>query len=183
MEINTAGALSLYTYQTALQSAQAGGASQSVAQGAAAYQALTSAFSAITQSSSGDPLVDAAGAGSLGSLVTGIYSSAAAAGNATPIANLSSSLAVAVGGSSAATASGLLSGLGSDGLEGVGADALDLNSTLAMAAYSATLNGLPSGTLTDLAKKAAAATEPSSVQDALQAALAGSFTNTLNLLA
>jgi len=188
MEINTAGALSLYTYQSALQNAQAAGATPAGAQGAAVYQALTSAFAADTSGSSGDPLLAAAGSSGLASLVSGIYSTAAAAGGGTgaPIASLSSSLATAVGGTNAATASGLLSGLGSDGLDGITADALNLNTTLALAAYSDTQNGLSSGTLTSLARTAAAnidATQPSSVQAAIQASLTGSFTNTLNLLA
>jgi hypothetical protein len=185
MEINTAGALSQYAYQSALQNAQAAGATPAGAQGAAVYQALTSAFSADGNSSSGDPLVDAAGASGLASLVSGIYS-AAAAGGGTPIASLSSALATAVGGTDATTASGLLSGLGTDGLDGISADALSLNSTLALAAYTDTQNGLAPGTLTSLAQTAAASidpTQPSSVQAAIQASLSGSSATTLNLLA
>jgi hypothetical protein len=187
MEISTASALSGYSYQNAVQTAQAAGASQSTAQSTAVAQALTSAYTFATTSSSGDPLADLAGTSGLASLVSGIYSASAASGStANPIASLATTLTTAVGGTNATTASGILSGLGTDGLQDMPTQALSLNASLALTAYTDTQNGLPSGTLTQDATAAAASidpTQPTSVQSAIQGATAGSYANTLNLLA
>jgi hypothetical protein len=184
MDISTAGALSLYNYQTALQGTST--SQTSTSQASAVYQALTSAYADETDFSTGDGLTDAAGTSSLASLVGGIYSAAAASGNTSAIASLSSSLTTAVGGTDASAASSLVSSLGTDGLQGISPDALSLNSTLALAAYSDAQNGLTSGTLTALATSLSASTDPgdsTSVQSAVQASQASATAGTLNLLA
>ncbi|MDR3671760.1 MAG: hypothetical protein P4L36_13000 [Holophaga sp.] len=187
MDISTAGALSLYTYQTALKSAQSSGAAQPTSQASAVYQALTSAYAANTTVSTGDPLTDAAGASSQASLVSGIYSAAAASGSTSAIASLSASLTTTVGGTNASTAYGLVSGLGDDGLQGMASGALNMNSALALTAYADTKSGLTSGTLTDLATSLAASvygSQPTSAtgQSAAQDSLASSQASTLDLL-
>jgi hypothetical protein len=187
MDISTAGALSLYNYQSTLQSAQASGASAATAQSTAVAQALDTAYSNATSYSSGDPLADMAGTAGLASLASGIYSaSGATGGTANPTLSLTAAMTTAVGSTNAATASGLLSGLDTGGLQGISAQALDLNTTLAMTAYTVTQDGLPAGNLTQAATSLAASidpTQPSSVQSAIQAATAGSNSNTVNLLA
>ena len=187
MEISTASALSLYTYQTTLQNAQSAGASPTQAQETAVLQALTSAYGNATTDSSGDPLADLAGDGSLGSLVSGIYTaSAASGGTASPTLSLTSAMTTAAEGTSASTASGILSGLDTGGLQGLSAPALDMGSTLALTAYTATQDGLPSGNLDQAATTLAASidsTQPASVQSAILAAQSSASSGTVNLLA
>ena len=96
MDVNAAGALSAYAYQTTL--AQAGSASQALAKGMSAAQSQAADTSALLSSAGAtDPaLADAAGVGAMASLA---YSAAATTGNGTAavqsmLASMSSSSSV-----------------------------------------------------------------------------------------
>jgi hypothetical protein len=202
MDIGAASALNLYAYQTTLQNLSQGTATSttatstssstnsSSAQNEAVLQTLTAAYSDYATGSSGllpstDSLSALAGSSSLASLVSGIYSAAAANGNTNfPITGLSTSLSTMVGGLDSTTASSLLSGVGSGGLEGLSTSAVSPDAALALAAYSNYENNVPT-TLSVAATAAASSTDssqPSSVQAAVQAAQSASYTSTLNLL-
>jgi hypothetical protein len=119
--------------------------------------------------------------------VSGIYTaSAASGGTASPTLSLTSAMTTAAEGTSASTASGILSGLDTGGLQGLSAQALDMGSTLALTAYTATQDGLPSGNLDQAATTLAASidsTQPASVQSAILAAQSSASSGTVNLLA
>ena len=189
MDISSAGALSLYGYQAALRSlGQTGASSTESVPDAAVLQALVSAYGNTDTNAGGllpasDALSALAESSALPSLVSGIYDASAGSGlTELPVANLASTLA-AVGGLDAATTAGLLGSLGNGGLDGF--SAISPEATLALTEYANQQNGV-AGNLTQAAEAQTASIDTSrqaSVQAAIQAAQAASFTGTMNLLA
>jgi len=216
VDIGSASALALYNYQTTLNnygqgttsSASTGSSTASAssstpssssstssandAQDAAVLQALASAYTSLTTNSNGilpapDALSAAAGtSGALGSLVSGIYSEAAASGKTSLNLSSLSASAASVGGLNSTTASILFSGSTSNGLDNISPAAINLNATLALVSYSNYQNDIPNSSATVAATSAAAGTDttqPSDVQNAILSAQSASFNSTLNLFA
>ncbi len=200
MAIGTASALAPYNYQTAVSSYGQGSnatsssatSGSSNAQDAAALQALVSAYSGLASNSNGflpapDTLASLAGSsGALGSLASGIYKLSAANGNTTPDLSALSATAASVGGLNATAASILFAGTGSQGRDNLTSSAINMNTVLALTAYSNQLNNIPNGTLGAAATAAASninPNQPADVQTAIQGAQTSLFRSTLNLLA
>ena len=204
MDVGTASALSLYNYQTTLNGNSQGAGSSSAstgstaptsgsAQDAAVLQALTSTYASLTTSSNSllttpDALSALAGSSALIPLVSGIYSASVANGNASSAFSGLSTSMVTEGGLSATSASILFSSNNASnnasGMDGFSSTAINMNASLALAAYSNYQNGIPSGTLGAAASAAAAkidTTQTSTVQTAIQAAQSASLTSSLNL--
>jgi hypothetical protein len=189
MDIGSASALALYSYQTALRSlGQTGTGSTEPTPDAAVLQALVSTYGNTDASAGGllpasDALSALAGSSALPSLVSGIYDASVGSGlTELPVANLASSLA-AVGGLDATTTASLLGSLGSGGLDGI--SALSPDATLALTEYANQQNGV-AGNLTQAAEAQAASIDTSreaGVLAAIQSAQAASFAGTMNLLA
>lgn len=172
MDIGSASALTGYAYHTTL---TAGGATGSPAsRQAAVLQALTAAYEGASSDLGGllpapDALSGLAGSSSLASLMSGIYATALASGKG---GTLSSTFLQAQGGWNASATASLLATAGSGSLAGFSPSSLSLEATLALSAY------------TDAQGTASAASsQPSTVQQILQAAESSRLATTLNLFA
>jgi hypothetical protein len=203
MNIGTAGALALYSYQTTLngygQGSTGGSASTAnspsstsasnpgSAQDAAILKALADTYTSLTTASNGylpapEALSALAGSsGVLGPLVNAIYSKASASGSTSLNLSALSASSASVGGLNSAAASTLFSGGGNSGPGALSSAAVNLNATLALASYSNYLKGVPAGSAS--AAAANQSTQPADVQAAIQSAQSTAFTSMLNLLA
>ena len=179
MAIGAIGTQPLFSYQTALSGlgaanpAPTSADTQSGVQSSAIAEALTSAYSTLASAPSG--FLGASGV--LPSLASGLYDLSAASGGTPPsISGLTS--AFATSGLGIPTASLFSSGKTATGSAGLLA-AVNLDATMALAAYSYRASTNPQGASSPAAGTVAA--QPTTVQSAIQAALAATTSSTLSL--
>jgi hypothetical protein len=203
MDIGPTSALGLYNYPTTLSSLGQGTTSASAspnssispvssstsstssAQDAAVLQALTDTYTSLTANSNG--LSALLGSSSvLGPLVSGIYSESTANGKTPPDLSSLAASAASVGGLNSASASILFSGNNSNGLDNISSPVINMNATVALAAYYNQQNDLS----TSIAPTAAAtavtgtgSTQSSDVKTAIHSAQSALLNSTLNLFA
>jgi hypothetical protein len=203
MDIGTTSALGLYNYPTTLNGYGQGTTSASAspnssispsssstsstgsAQDAAVLQALTDTYTSLTTSSNGlNALLGSSNV--LGPLVSGIYSESAANGQTPPDLTSLAASAASVGGLNSASASILFSGNSKNGLDNISSSAINLNATVALAAYYNQQNDISNSTATTSAAPAVTGTgspQSSDVKLALQSAQSALLNSTLNLFA